>query len=290
MIGLRKWSYRNEAEEGADGGGGVVDDKTPAKDDGESGEPAVSPEIIAKAERMGWTPKDQFRGDPDKWRPADEFVERGENMIPLLRSQVKRQERQIDELSRTVKEFAEYTSKADQRARERALAELKEARAAAIKAGDGDTFDKVDEAITELREQIKPKAAQKTEQPGEDLEFTEWLSRNKWANEEDLQHIGLGISNSIARQHPDATRIEVLDMVAKEVKRRFPERFENPRRNAAPAVEGGAPPRKSGGRGFADLPADARAACERMARNAFEGKPEEIAKFKADYVKNFFAD
>jgi len=37
----------------------------------------ISQDVIDKATKMGWTEKSQFKGDPAKWRPADEFVERG---------------------------------------------------------------------------------------------------------------------------------------------------------------------------------------------------------------------
>jgi hypothetical protein len=287
-----RYVYRNEAGEGGEDGGGeaVVADKAKVAGEGESGEREVSPEIIAKAEKMGWTPKDQFKGDPDKWRPADEFVERGENMLPLLRSQVKRQERQIAELSATVKDFTEHLSKTEKRAYDKALADLKEARAAAIKAGDGETFDKVDDAIADLRDKMKPKEAPQQDGAIPEKDFNEWLSRNRWAEEEEMQDIGVGIRKTLHKQHPDATPLELLDLVTKEVKRRFPEKFENPRRNTAAAVEGAAPPRKSGGKTYADLPADARAACDRMARNGYADKPKEMAEFKAAYVKSFFEE
>ncbi len=41
---------------------------------------------------------------------------------------------------------------------------------------------------------------------------------------------------------------------------------------------------------YADLPADAKAACDRMAKNGFADKPDEQAKFKAGYVKNYFEE
>lgn len=284
-----RYVYRNEAEEGKDGGGEtVVDDK--AKSPGETGEREISQEIIAKAEKMGWTPKDQFKGDPDKWRPADEFVERGENMLPLLRSQVKRQERQIAELSATVKDFTEHLSKTEKRAYDKALADLKEARAAAIKAGDGETFDKVDDAIADLKDKMKPREAPQNDGAIPPEEFATWLARNPWANDKKLQHVGHGIAEALVADGETARGTDLLDLVAKEIKQRYPEKFENPRRNTAAAVEGAAPPRKSGGKTYADLPAEARAACDRMARNGYADKPKEMAEFKAAYVKQYFEE
>jgi hypothetical protein len=291
MIKHRLFVYRKEAEEGQDGGGGEAAEeiKDGADEKGETGEPEVSAEVIAKAEKMGWTPKDQFRGDPAKWRPADEFVERGENMLPLLRAQSKRQEREIAELKAGMKELGEYHTKTEQRAYAKAIQDLREQRAAAIAAGDGVAFDKVDGEIDRLKKDLESKAppAQKDEN---DPAFQEWLSRNRWAEDEEMQFVGEGIAKSLVKKGEKATGLDLLDLVTKEVKRRYPERFENPRRNAAPSVEGGSGPRKGGGKSFADMPADARAACERMAKNGYGDKPKEMATFKAEYVKNYFSD
>src|SRR6185503_5830853 len=126
------------------------------KDDGAS---AAAAAVEAEAAKMGWTPKSEFRGDPAKWRPADEFVERGKNMLPIVQAKVKRQETQIEELTRTVKDFADHMSKTDQRAYDRAMADLKQQRKEALAAGDGDTFEKVDEAIDQLKTEAQAKAA-----------------------------------------------------------------------------------------------------------------------------------
>jgi len=284
----RQFVYRKEAEEGQDGGGGNAEEEIKSGGPVESGEPEVSAEVIAKAEKMGWTPREQFKGDPAKWRPADEFVERGENMLPLLRAQSKRQEREIAELKASMRELGEYHSKTAQREHERALQQLRQERADAIAKGDGVAFDKVDAQIADLRTKVETQ--QKPQQQGEDPDFKDWLSRNKWGEDPKLQKIGAAIAETLIEDGESARGMALLDLVTAEMKRRYPEKFENPRRNAAPSVEGGSGPRKGGGKTFADMPADARAACERMARNGYSGKPEEAAKFKAEYVRNYFTE
>lgn len=284
---INRHVYRAEAtEDGDDTGGGkadeVVDEKP--KDD----EPEVSADIIAKAEKMGWTPKDKFRGDPAKWRPADEFVERGENMLPLVQAQVRRQEREINELKQSMRDLGDYHSKTAQREYGRALANLKAQRAEAIKAGDGAAFDAVDEQIDSLKENIKANEQPRGDKP--DPEFNDWLSKNKWAEDPKLQAYGLAVADEIKASGTKATGLEMLDLVAKQIKKDFPEKFENPRRTTAAAVEGGAGPRRSTGKSYSDLPAEARAACDRMAKNGYADKPKEMAAFKAEYVKSYFSD
>ena len=119
-------------------------------------------------------------------------------------------------------------------------------------------------------------------------EYQEWEAANRWA-----------VTDPVARTYAESyaeylrktgsklVGAEFLDEVKKAVKKEFPDKFSNPRRNDPGAVEGSNPPAKKGGKTFADLPADAKAACERMARNGFDGKPKEMAEFKANFVKNF---
>src|SRR3990167_4165256 len=51
--------------------------------------PAVR-EVEAKAREMGWKPKDEYKDDPDKWRPADEFLRRGEEILPFVQKENRR--------------------------------------------------------------------------------------------------------------------------------------------------------------------------------------------------------
>jgi hypothetical protein len=289
-----RYVYRKEADEnGDDTGGGKADeivdvvDKNEGKDDVKD-ESQVSAEIIAKAEKMGWTPKDQFKGDPAKWRPADEFVERGENMLPLVKAQVKRQERQIAELTAGLKELGDFHSKAIKNTYARAMADLKAQRAAAIASGDGAAFDAVDEQIDTLKDSIKADEPKNKGVEGDDPVFAEWLTRNKWAEDKKLQSYGFAYAEELRASGSKAEGLELLELVTKEIKAKFPEKFENPRRAAAAAVESGAGPRRTGGKSYADLPAEARAACDRMAKNGYSDKPKEMAEFKAQYVKQFF--
>lgn len=273
-------TYRAQAEEGADLGGddtAVADPPEVEKED---------PALLAEAKRMGWTPKDEFRGDPEKWRPASEFVERGRNMLPIVQATVKKQANEIAELKASMKQMGEYFTKAEQRSYEKAMADLKAQRAQAIKDGDGEAFAQVDDAIDGLKKDMEAKAPPKAES-SEDPVYEEWADENKrWLADEELEEFATFKANSLRKNGEKATGRKFLDLVTDAVKKRFPEKFENPRRQAAPAVEGATSLRK-GGKGFADLPAEARAACERMARNGFPDDPAGQKKFKEDYLRNY---
>src|SRR5688572_12359429 len=51
--------------------------------------PAVDPKIEAEAKEMGWKPKEAWKGDPEGWRPADEFVKRGKEILPIVTKKLK---------------------------------------------------------------------------------------------------------------------------------------------------------------------------------------------------------
>lgn len=274
---LKHHIYRKEAGEGEDGTGEETAVVEKVEDD---------PVMLAKAARMGWTPKDQFKGDPEKWRPAAEFLERGETMLPIVRATVKRQEKQIADLTRDMKQMGEYFTKAETRAYDKAMADLKAQKVQAVKDGDGESLVKLDDDIADLKKDMESKAKPATKGDDDDPVYSEWAERQSWLKDKDMAAYGDAAAHYLRSKGVEATGRKFLDMVTSEVKAKFPDAFENPRRRDAPAVEGATTQRK-GGKGFADMPADARSACERMAKNAYPDKPELQKKFREEYVKNF---
>jgi hypothetical protein len=279
--------------EGAEtGGAAVVDNPNVDAETGDKDADEARQQIEARARSMGWTPKDEFKGDPTKWRDAGEFVERGENLLPLVKAQNKRLEREVAELKQTTRELGDYLSKTEQRAYDRAMADLKQQRKEALAAGDGDAFDKADEQIEQLKSDAAAKAAKRAEKKddGADPVYTEWESRNPWLKDTELQEYAEFAAQKLRAGGEKATGADFLDLVAKKVKDQFPAKFTNPRRESAQSVEGAAPARRGGGKTYADMPAEARAACDRMAKNGFAGNDKAMASFKADYVKNYFEE
>lgn len=294
----KKYPFLNAAagdEGGSSGGAAAAGDQNTGggADGGGDNNGDAQQQLEARARQMGWTPKDEFKGDPSKWRDAGEFIERGEREVPLLRAQNRRLEAKIGELSTTVREMGEYLSKTEQRAYDRAIADLKQQRKDALAAGDGDAFDKADEQLEQLKRDAAAKAAQhaqKKDDGGADPVYTEWESRNPWLKDQELSDYAEFAAQKLRAGGERATGAEFLDLVAAKVKAQFPTKFSNPRRETAQAVEGAAPARRGGGKTYADMPAEARAACDRMAKNGFAGNEEAAKKFRDQYVKQYFEE
>ena len=55
--------------------------------------------VEEKAKQMGHVPKEEWKGAPDKWRPAADFVERGENIIPIMKKRLDETNKKLDSMS-----------------------------------------------------------------------------------------------------------------------------------------------------------------------------------------------
>lgn len=275
--------------------GVVVDDaeqKNESEDvNGNKDEATVLSEIEQKAFDMGHIPRNQFKGDPEKYVSAEEFIKRTENYMPIIKAQVKRQDREIAELKSTLQQFGEYHTKTEQRAYEKALNDLREQRAQAIATGDGAAFDRVDNEINAMRDQVKvPKVEVKQQDSESDPVYVEWKSRNTWVNDPKAEAWAFQYGNYLVNSGKAERGADVFEKISKAAKTEFPDKFNNPRRDTAPSVEGGIPAARRGGKSYADIPASDRSACERMAKNGFPDDEKAQAKFKAEYTKSYFQE
>ena len=64
--------------------------------------PPVDPELEKRAKMMGWVPKEEFRGDITKWTPADQYVKRADELMPIMKTQMRKYEATIGDLQRKV--------------------------------------------------------------------------------------------------------------------------------------------------------------------------------------------
>jgi hypothetical protein len=246
-----------------------------------------------EARKFGWVPKDEFKGNEDDWRDADEFLRRGREINGYLRKDLDKLARQnaakeaeLLEIKQTLKEFKEFYSKAEENAYKRAVKELQEQRAEAIKNNDGDLVIELEEQLEELKEQKPVRKEQKEEvKPNTPPpEFFDWVEENQWYRDDRaLQGAAVAISEELRERHPSLFGREFLDLVAKEVKKNFPDKFKSKTRDSVPAVEGGNTNRGTGKKKtFADLPAEAKEACLRFEKQKLITREEYVSQYFAE--------
>jgi len=245
----------------------------------------VTPEALeAEAKSMGWVPEDQFKGNKDHWVDAEEFVERGRKVLPILIANNKRQAREllsrdqkIDTLAQQLtnattaiekleKHYTEANKRAVQNAKDSLKAELKQAR----EDGDVDAEERILGEIGDIQHREREAAkepekkieAPKTPEIPDDMK--QWYRENSWFGSpkpEDMKK-----SKAIARIAEDM-RDEGNELVGvefmNEALRIYEEQVGEPTRQPSQKVE--TPNPRGGGRAssksFASLPKEAKDAC-----------------------------
>jgi hypothetical protein len=195
-------------------------------------EPKQFTDIEQRAADQGWRPKDEWEGDPEEWRSAKEFLDRGEFF-----KKIEDQNRTIKELRKTQADFAKHYERMRKTEYERALETLKAQKKAALQEQDVDAVVEIDDRIEQVREAARNIEVPQVPdvQPELNPLFVAWKERNGWyetnqAMRAYADRLGTQLTGSPA---------EILAEVEKQVKKEFAHKFENPRRNSDSQVEGG---------------------------------------------------
>lgn len=271
------WKHLVQDEANPDkGGGGGGDDKTKVAD-GDLGT------VEERAKRMGWTDQETFRGDKAKWVDAATFVENGEKSLPILRERLRTAERANMDLSKSVAEFKKMSDTAFDRAYAKAKKDLQADIKTAAKAGDEKGAE---DAANELADLEREKAERKAD-AAKDPVFDSWAEQNPWYSDTEMKIEAEAIAFKLRRKGEKADGLPFLDLVKAEMKKQFPEKFGNPRRDPK---NGSGPERPAGGgeggggsaKGWESLPADAKATGERYIK-------QKLFKDKAAYAAAYHA-
>lgn len=249
-----------------DGGEGDIDapiaepeapDTPQPEDDG--------PSLADLAGEMGWKPKEQWKGDPEKWKPAHEFVRTTVDVNRNLTTRLKGFEERMDVLVRT-HAVATEQALADQRAK--LLAERDEA----WSADDRDAYN-------QANEKLKVVEAKEQQIYGEPPEVTAFRERNAWyGKNEEASNWAYARCGELGQMKLSHAR--QLAIVEREAKTLFPELFPEDKPAAKPAPlnnpgnRGAAPVRK----GYSSLPAEAQAAAQNFVKSGVFENLEEYAQ------------
>ena len=265
-------------------------------------------EIEQEAAALGWMPKEVFRGNPDKWTDAATFVQRGKDIMPILRQnnaklldqvnglgqQLQTVRQQLADTAGALAEFKEYQTKTAERAYEKAVKELKERKIDALEAGNHREVVEIDDGLRELEADRKPvvkapvAAPAPAPAPATDPVYASWAAEvgiDSWPREEQAAATGAA-SYLRAMGNKDTGRV-FLDAVYAEVKKKV-----TPATRTSKVDPGGGLPSPRGGKSYANLPADAKQACDRYAEKLVgTGKAyKTVDEWRANYVSQYAWD
>ena len=278
----------------------------------------VSEAELKEARNMGWSDQDKWRGKAEDWVDAKTFLERGKHVLPIVNERNRALKTEVDtlgqELGRTQQALhaataaikaLEESRDADVEAQvEEAKKSLKTELAAALRDGDHEAAADLTLKISDLNEAAElPSKGEETQRGGgsNDLpqipvDVQQWFRENPDYMGGRHKALALAITDEIRkdRAHPASRLIGVpfLEAVAEEVDKVLGERSERPSKVAG---GNGGDNRRTGGqgatKGYADLPADAKAYCDKMANRLVGANRahKDVASWRASYVKQYFS-
>lgn len=206
-------------------------------------EPSEYSEVEQLAMENGWKPKEQYSGDPAKWRSAELFME-----LKPFYERIESQSKLIKQNQKQFQDIAKDMATVRQQAYDKAINDLKSAKRNAMRDGDLERVSNIDDQLDNVREQkqkqlqIDAQKIQEATQPEQTgvlhPSFVDWQNRNTWyTRDEDLKDWADARGQRLAAQgtNPDA----VLAQLEREVKQKFPEKFTNPNAAKPSAVAAG---------------------------------------------------
>lgn len=249
-----------------------------------------SRDIEADARKHGWSPLEDFKGDPSRWVDAETFVKRADEVLPLVTKKNKALERELEQIKRDMRREFARLSERDQATYERARADIEKGMRDAASVGDLNEYDR-------LRTEASKLTPAANEGPSDAVaakrEFNTWADDNPWyelgglAAATDAQARARAYADRLADTEAHLAKTmpprEFYAMIAEKVTERFgadlaEKREPRPKPNSA--VAGGTQPRARGGKSFSDLPPAAQAAADRFIAKG-------IIKSRDDYVKTY---
>lgn len=275
-------------------------------------ESQAEPEVQQKAEKLGWIPPTRYKGDPERYIDAEEFLERGETVMPILKENNRKMKLELDTLRETSRAQSEALQRAEdaidqieerhsvetQKAVERARADVKRQLAAASAEGDHEGVAELTDQLTRLKA-AEEAAGEREEKPEQQAPFMppaelrQWNEDNPWFGPDKRKTaLALGIAQELREGGEQSTGRAFFDKVTAEMNGMFGEREE---RQTSSKVEGArngsdGDARVVGKKSYAALPKDAKEACDADARS-FVGptkKYKNLADWRGRYAELYF--
>jgi hypothetical protein len=243
-----------------------------------------------EAQKFGWVPKEDFKGDESEWKDSETFLKRGKEINGFLRKDLEKLQKAteadkaaIAEMKATMEEFRKYHNDTEARAYKRALEDLKQQKIEAIEAGQGAVVVAIDEQIENIREaQNVPKETVKQPSQNDNAEYRAWAKENLWyATDNELKAYADLVADDVAAEAPNKKGHEFLEEVTKRVKEAHPDKFINPARKTASVSSSsdGRSPSPTKKKSYNDLPPEARQACDKFVKQKLMTQEQYISEY-----------
>lgn len=288
----------------------MADETTQTGDDGLTTE--------KEARNMGWLPQDQWQGDPEKWISAEDFVERGKNVLPILTANNRKLQMRLDESSRRTQKleealqasqeaiqalqehYSENTKRQIKQARENLIKQIAEAR----ESGDFASELALQDELSDLREVSKktetvPQAPAKGATDSQEInpETAAWIESNKdWFGvDREKTEEAYAIGEELRRNGDTTQGSRFFAKISLELERRAQDKSSTGGRPASKVDSGGTPTghnRQTSSKSYASLPPEAKDACMSDAKRLVGANRayKTVEDWQAAYAKIYYGE
>jgi len=264
----------NIKEDLGDQEGGANDESREDEGNGEGGGSDKDREVNeALARRMGWKPKDEYKGT-EEWVDADQFLAKSENDPVEMRKAVRSMNRNFERLEKSIDAMKNHQERELKRTREeaykKAFDDLDNTIEEALESGNKELVKKAMKARDQLKED---KAKEDRSSKGvDDYEaqtiLSDWKAENKWfETDERMTTYAKAYADTLAQKGITDPEKQ-LKMVSDEMKEAFPHKFGS-NKKPAPAMVNGENNKSSIGKGkpkpgtYESLTPEAKVECDR---------------------------
>lgn len=259
------------------------------------------------AMQQGWVPKDKYTGPEERFVDFKDYADRARNIVPIINERNRKLEKQLevansrlDQMAKDTKEALRMQRAVDKGIFDTEIAKLRGQRAQAIKDGDGDAVNTIDDKIdAEKEKRTKSEAEAKANETPTldkalvaqlDAASAEFQKDNPWIldNNDRRARLAFVLSQDLLKSRPELARTpDFYPTLAKEMRKEYPEMFKDEKTRTL--TDGGGSNDRStdnsggGKKTIKDLPKDARETAKRYAANGWIDSEQR-------YVDNYFAD
>lgn len=215
----------------------------------EQGGSSLTP-IEAQAVKGGWKPQEEFKGNPDEWVSAKEFVGR-QKLYDRIKNLDDKLVYQQSKFEKDMVQISDHIAKISKVEHDKAMRQLKAQKEIALEEGNVRALDAINDEIRDTEkahETAKQPAIQKQTDNGAQIarEFQEWQTKNDWFQKDtglrkEAEAIGIGYAAS----NPGITHAQVLEYVETKIKQYYPDKFQT-RKQVEQSVEAGGITSQSG--------------------------------------------
>lgn len=275
-------------------------------------EESESRETERKATEMGWLPKSEWKGNPDNWVDAAEFVKKGETFIPFLQHERKKLRGELDverqarqrleqDLAATrenVESLKAFNTEMEKERLSRRKAEIGQELKVAREAGDDVKVAELQNELGEVvKPQPKPNGSEQPRQPAQP-QIQPWVKEFIEGNEDFFKNgrkVALFNAVMLEKRQAGDARVgpeegtALLNEARDEVERTLSVNFRRQAPSRTEESRSGGGGRTSSGTGYADLPPEARDKCDQQEtkfvgeRKAFKTQSEWRKHFTSEY-------